>query len=266
MKIRQIVKERLDSIFGVENYYLICVAIAGSHAYGMQTKDSDYDIMGICLPPVDYLLGLKRFEQTVFEKRKGDLIDGPVFNFTKWFKLMIDQNPNSLELLWHEPNQYVYRDELIWSQLFKNRKEFLSKKLKHSFGGYAFAQLNRLDKLNEKVNENPKRLEEFKKFGYSTKNASHMMRLLNMCFDTLVEKEVKVMRPERHFLTSIRDGVFKYEKIVEMAHDKFKMIEEAYMKTDLRNKIDFDFANNFCTSILLDYINLYYNKKEKEEC
>ncbi len=60
MKIRQIVKDRLDKEFGVNNYYLICIAIAGSHAYGMQTKDSDYDIMGLFLPPIDYLLGLKR--------------------------------------------------------------------------------------------------------------------------------------------------------------------------------------------------------------
>lgn len=261
MKIRQIVHERLNSIFGKDNYHLICIAIAGSHAYGMQTKDSDYDIMGIVLPPIDYILGLNKFEQTVFEKRNGDPIDGPVFNFVKWFKLMIDQNPNSLELLWHEENQYVYRDGLIWPELFRNRDQFLSKKLKHSFGGYAFAQLNRLDKLNEKVNENPKRLEEFREFGYSTKNASHMMRLLNMCLDSLVEKEVKVMRPERHFLTSIRDGMFKYEDIVKMANDKFRLIEEAYTRSDLRNKIDYEFANNFQVNILKNYIQSLINNE-----
>jgi predicted nucleotidyltransferase len=220
----------------------------------MQTKDSDYDIMGLFLPPIDYLLGLKKIDQIIFEKRKGDLVDGSVFNFTKWFKLMIDQNPNTLELLWHVPTQYVYTDSNIWPELFKNRDKFLSKKIKHSFGGYAFAQMNRLDKLNEKVNENPKRLEEFKKFGYSTKNASHMFRLLNMCFDALVDKEVSVMRPERQFLISVREGMYKYDEIVRMANDKFSKIEEAYMRSDLRNKIDFDFANKFQVDILRNYI------------
>ena len=254
MKIRQIVKDRLDKEFGVNNYYLICIAIAGSHAYGMQTKDSDYDIMGLFLPPIDYLLGLKSVEQIVFEKRKGDPIDGPVFNFTKWFKLMVDQNPNTLELLWHVHTQYVYKDSIIWPKLIENRDKFLSKKIKHSFGGYAFSQLNRLDKLNEKVNENPKRLEEFKKFGYSTKNASHMLRLLNMCFDALIDKEVSVMRSERQFLISVREGVYKYGEIVKMANDKFSKIEEAYMRSDLRNKIDFDFANDLQVEILRNYI------------
>lgn len=254
MKIRQVVKERLDKEYGENNYYLICIAITGSHAYGMQTKDSDIDIMGLFLPPVDYLLGLKRVEQVTLERRKGDLYDGQIFNFTKWFKLIVDQNPNVLELLWHESNQYVYRDDEIWKILMYNRKDFLSKKLKHTFAGYAFSQLNRLNKLNEKVNENKDRLEEFKRFGYSTKNASHLFRLLNMCFDALVDKEIQVMRPERQFLISIREGKYSYEDIVKMANEKFVMIEEAYMRSDLRNKIDFNFANQFQVNLLRNYI------------
>ena len=257
MKIRQIVKERLDKEFGVNNYHLICIAISGSHAYGMQTKDSDYDIVGLFLPPVKYILGLDKVEQVMLKKEDG--VEGVIFNFMKWFPLMIQQNPNTLELLWSEENMYVYRDDMIWPQLIRNRDQFLSKKLKHSFGGYAWAQLNRLNKLNEKVNENPKRLEEFKKFGYSTKNASHMFRLLNMCFDALIEHEIKVMRPERQFLISIREGKYSYDEVVRMANDKFSMVEEAYMRSTLRNKIDFEFVDKFHIKILQDYLRMLEN-------
>jgi len=256
VKIKKNITERLDKEYGVNNYYLICLAITGSHAYGMQTKDSDIDVMGLFLPPIDYLLGLKRIEQIVFEKRKGDPFDGQIFNFTKWFKLLVDQNPNVLELLWHEKNQYVYCDSKIWTTLFNTRDTFLSKRLKHTFGGYAWAQLNRLNKLNAKVNENEKRLEEFKKFGYSTKNASHMFRLLNMCLDAMVDKEIQVMRPERQFLISVREGKYSYKEIVKMANEKFARIEEAYIRSDLRNKIDFDYVNKFQINILKEYINV----------
>lgn len=252
MKIRQVVKERLDKEFGVDNYYLICIAISGSHAYGMQTKDSDFDIMGLFLPSIDYILGLKKVEQVIVEKSDG--IEGIMFNFVKWFKLMIDQNPNTLELLWHVPSQYVYTDTTVWPKLLENRSNFLSKKLKHSLGGYSFAQMNRLNKLNEKVNENPKRLEEFKKFGYSTKNASHMFRLLNMAFDALVDEELTVMRPERQFLISIREGKYTYDEIIKMVNEKFSRVEEAYMRSNLRNKIDYEYANQFQIDVLKEYL------------
>jgi hypothetical protein len=262
MKIRQIVKERLDKEFGTDNYYLICIAITGSHAYGMQTKNSDYDVMGLFLPPHNYVIGLDRVEQVVLQKQDG--VEGTIYNFTKWFPLMMAQNPNIIELLWHVETQYVYRDDVVWPKLIDKRSSFLSKKLKHSFAGYAFAQLNRLNKLNEKVNENKKRLEEFKKFGYSTKNASHMFRLLNTAFDALIDKEILVMRPERQFLISIREGKYLYDEIVKMANDKFALIEQAYVKSDLQNKVDYHFANNFYIDIMREYI-LYHMPIKKEQ-
>jgi len=253
MKIRQIVKDRLDEEYGANNYHLICIAITGSHAYGMQTDDSDHDIMALFLPPVEYIIGLKNVEQIVIKDEK-EKVEGTLFDFRKWFKLMIQQNPNVLELLWHHESMYVYRDEDVWPELKLNKGLFLSKKLKHSFAGYAFAQLNRLNKLNEKVNQNKKRLAEFKKFGYSTKNASHLFRLLNTAFDALVDKELHVMRPERQLLISIREGVYSYEEIRKMADEKFGRIEEAYMRSDLRNKIDFDFASAFMVRVLYRHI------------
>jgi len=251
MKIRQVVQERLTELYG-DDYHLICIAITGSHAYGMHHKDSDHDIMGLFLPPIDYILGLKKVEQVMINKKPE--LEGIVYNFIKWFPLMIQQNPNVIELLWHHDSMYVYRDDIIWPQLIKNRDKLLSKKLKHSFAGYAFAQLQRMQKLNEKVNQNKKRLAEFEKFVYSTKNASHLMRLLNTAFDALVDKEIQVLRPERQLLIAIREGKYSYNELIKMANAKFALIEEAYMKSNLRNKVDIDFANLFHTNILLNYI------------
>ncbi len=39
-----------------------------------------------------------------------------------------------------------------------------------------------------------------------------------------------------------------------MADEKFARIEEAYMRSDLRNKIDFEFASTFMGRVLYKHI------------
>lgn len=256
MKIIEVINKRLNEVFGNKKYHLITAAISGSQAYGTQNKDSDFDVMGLFLPPIEYVLGNENVEQISIPKTKLNKseCEGTLFSFDKWYKLMIDQNPNILELLWHVHTQYIFRDGIYWNMLINNRDKLLSKKAKHTFSGYAYAQLQRLDKLNEKVNENPKRLEEFNKFGYSTKNASHMIRLMNMCIEILSEQKLNVMRPERQHLISIRNGDFTLKEIQKLALDKENLITYAYIDSKLPNEIDKDFANELKINILKKWI------------
>lgn len=253
MKIKEKIENKLREVFKSDDFHIICIAITGSTAYGMNTKDSDIDIIGIFLPPLEYILGVESIEQIQLSKDELGF-EGTMFSFSKWFRLMIEQNPNVQEILWTEKNMYVYTDKLYFEQLLNVREHFLSKKLKHSYGGYAFAQIQRLKSLNEKVNQNKKRLEEFDKFGYSTKNASHVFRLLNMCLDGLITHEILVMRPENQFLLAIREGQYSYEQIREMADRKFELIEQAYVTSTLQNKVDYVFQKRVHMSILKSYI------------
>ena len=175
-------------------------------------------------------------------------------SFSKWFNLMVQQNPNVMELLWHVETNYVYRDDLYWNRVFNVRDQLLSKKLKHSYGGYAWAQLQRLTKLNQKANQNEKRLSSVQTYGYDVKAASHVFRLLNTALDALVEGEIHVMRPERQFLLSIREGNYKYEELLAMANEKIKLVEEAYVRSFLRNKLDSNFHRNLHLGILKDFL------------
>lgn len=71
---------------------------------------------------------------------------------------------------------------------------------------------------------------------------------------------MKRYRIKKDFISptiTIRAGVYKYDEIVKMANDKFSKIEEAYMRSDLRNKIDFEFASTFQVNILRNYIENY---------
>lgn len=117
----------------------IFLARHGSHAYGTNIATSDEDYKGIAIPPKDYFLGyLKKFEQA--ESKNPDLV---IFDIRKFFHLAADCNPNIIEVLFTDPSDYVYINE-FGEQLVEYRHLFLSQKIKHTFSGYALAQLKRI--------------------------------------------------------------------------------------------------------------------------
>lgn len=246
--IKNKVIERLDEVFRDEPYHLVCIALTGSHAYGIATPKSDKDIMAVFLPPLSYLLGVKQTEQVMFEKSLG--FEGVAYSFNKWYNQMINQNPNIIELLWHEEHQYIYRDDVYWNMLVSERDNLLSKKIKHTYCGYAYAQLQRLKILNKNANSNESRLQNIEKFGYDTKAASHVFRLLGTGLEGLVEHRLNVLRPDNHFLLAIREGKYTYEQLLEMANKKIELIDEAYIRSTLRNSIDSKLAQKLNLDII----------------
>lgn len=222
----------------------------------MNTKDSDTDIVALYVPPAKDIILAADHEIIQFKKvlNKNDVIEGQIFPINKWLDLVQRQKSLPIEMMWFRDNQYIFTDGPYWNKIIDLRSELLSKKIKHSLAAYAFGQLNRLNKLNEVANQNKKRLEEFNKFGYSTKNASHLFRILGMALDAFIEKRLIVMRPDRQFLLSIKEGNYTYKRIVEMAIEKYNLVEQAYISSDLRVDIDKDIVANLKYDILSNYI------------
>jgi predicted nucleotidyltransferase len=118
---------------------IILLTLGGSHAYGTNVETSDVDIRGCALNAKDEILTNKNFEQFVNEDT-----DTTIYSFNKLISLLSNVNPNTIELLGCKPEHYLYLSP-IGKELLDNRHLFLSKKCIHSFGGYANAQLRRLD-------------------------------------------------------------------------------------------------------------------------
>src|SRR5271170_2634082 len=55
------------------------------------------------------------------------------------------------------------------------------------------------------------------KYGYDTKHAYHLVRLIRMCGEVLTTGKVIVKRPDREELLAIRNGAWSYEKLMEFA-------------------------------------------------
>ncbi|MCD8054767.1 MAG: nucleotidyltransferase domain-containing protein [Lachnospiraceae bacterium] len=117
---------------------IILLGVAGSYAYGTNQENSDIDFRGITLNLPSDILGLTGFEQ--YEDDKTDTV---IYGFNKIVRLFLDCNPNSLEMLGLDEDQYLILSP-IGRELLEHKDIFLSKRAAGSFGGYAAAQLRRL--------------------------------------------------------------------------------------------------------------------------
>lgn len=117
---------------------IILMGVSGSHGYGTNREGSDVDFRGVALNRPSDLLGLTTFEQ--FEDRKTDTV---IFSFNKLVGLLLNCNPNTIEILGLDEDQYLICSDL-GKYLLDHKYLFLSKRAAASFGHYANAQLRRL--------------------------------------------------------------------------------------------------------------------------
>lgn len=124
---------------------IILLTFGGSYAYGTNTDTSDVDIRGCALNSKEEILTNKNFEQLVNEET-----DTTIYSFNKLISLLINCNPNTIEILGCKPEHYFYISP-VGKELIDNRHLFLSKKCIYSFGGYANQQLWRLSNKSARL-------------------------------------------------------------------------------------------------------------------
>ena len=118
---------------------IILLGLGGSYAYGTDNGNSDIDFRGITLNLPSDILGLTSFEQYTDEHT-----DTVIYAFNKIVKLLLECNPNTIEILGLDEEQYLIKTDL-GQELIHHTDLFLSKRAAKSFGGY-----NALDDFNRK--------------------------------------------------------------------------------------------------------------------
>lgn len=139
---------------------LIWRVVSGSRAYKTCTLTSDEDIRGIFILPRDLVINPFVNVEQVMDKTN----DVQIYELQKFLLLLVDNNPNIMELLW-VPDRCVQYKHPIMQRLLESRDLFLSKKCRHTFSGYAMAQLKRIKSHEKWINnpqpEEPPRLMDF---------------------------------------------------------------------------------------------------------
>lgn len=121
------------------NGRIIFLTLGGSYSYGTNVDTSDVDVRGCALNSPSDLLGLTSFEQVV-----NTQTDTTVYSFNKLVSLLLNCNPNTIEMLGCKPEHYFYLTN-VGKEMIDNRKLFMSRRAVQSFGGYATQQLRRLE-------------------------------------------------------------------------------------------------------------------------
>lgn len=194
------------------NEIVIC-ALVGSHAYGMDTPDSDRDFLGVYKEDLEVLLGHSSPMQThtnTGDDKPKSIPDWTYHEFGKFVSLAIKANPTILELLWLPKDLYVEISPL-GELLIENREIFLSKRVADSFGKYAHDQAKRLERREGTFSSDTSKR--------TAKHARHCFRLLRQGAQLIQTgtMDVKVPNPEELFAL----GEKPWEKIVEQFSEEY---------------------------------------------
>jgi uncharacterized protein len=233
----------------------ILVGYRGSIAHGLYIPSSDpnsiddKDIMSICIPPKDYYIGLKQFGSRGTKEITQGEWDIVVYEFKKFLGLLTKGNPNVLSILWLDESHYI-KISKAGKILLDNKHLFVNKQVYYSFSGYARGQLYRMTHhaFMGYMGEKRKRLVE--KYGYDTKNASHLIRLLRMSIEFLVDGRLYVKRNDSQSLLEIKNGLWTLIQVKDEAEKLFQLAQEAYIKSALPNTPDIEAINQLCKEIL----------------
>lgn len=221
--------------------------VMGSIAYGVSNDSSDMDIYGFSIPPKEVIfpslrgeiLGFDDYEITFsqFQKHhindpsalggKGRVYDMTIYSIVKYFRLLMDNNPNIIDSLYVPDNCVLYSTSIA-DHIRANRKMFLHKGCWTKFKGYAYGQMH---KIRTKQPEG-KRKVLVDEFGYDVKFAYHVIRLLNEVEQLLVEETLDLTKNSEQ-LKAIRRGEWSLEKLETYFERKEADLESFYLKSKL---------------------------------
>jgi predicted nucleotidyltransferase len=99
-------------------------------------------------------------------------------------------------------------------------------------------------------NRNPRRAELERHFGYDTKHAMHLVRLLRMADEILSTGEVHVRRKDASELRAIREGVLPFDDLMAIAESLGERLDDLANKSALPEEPDAVRLNEVCAEIV----------------
>jgi uncharacterized protein len=132
------------------------IVIVGSQAYGTNVASSDYDFAGVFIQSKEDIYGLNYIEQIDEKKNKEDFgdkekDDAVFYEVKRFLQLLQTANPTVLSILFSPEDCIIYKHPMF-DVLLDKKNDFVTKKCKNSFAGYAIAQCRKAKGLNKKQN------------------------------------------------------------------------------------------------------------------
>lgn len=203
-------------------------AVVGSTAHGLNLEGTDdRDEMGVCIEPVERVIGFSEFEQFIFrsatertgkqdEPSKAGDLDLTIYSLRKFLRLAMQGNPSVVLLLYTTNN---VRRTALGAMLQELAPSIVSRQCGKRFLGYMESQRQRL--LGERGQKKVNRPELEAKYGFDTKYAMHILRLGFQGRELLSTGIITLPMEEsvRLYLRGVREGSVPLQEVLTTAGD-----------------------------------------------
>jgi len=285
MKQETILQEQIEN-----PHYLV---VAGSRLYGTVRPESDDDKRGWLIPPFEYLVGIKSFQEASLP---GE--DYKVFSLHRFLKLCLSGDPICTEMLFVS-GKNVLKTSYFAQKIISIRDKIISQRMYNRIVGFshsewrkAFGQKLEIDERtkteDDVINDirnlfapdkedmdevikilfskhprkivsstrklGAKRKEQLEKYGYCVSSATHSIRLLGQLYEILTEGKMTFPRPNADFLKQVRTGNIDKDELEKVYNDILRRVEEVKLSTELRLKPDEDFVWKIYSDIIIEVL------------
>ncbi len=133
------VDQKLLKVISSQPYPLLFATISGAHLYGFPSPDSDYDLRGVHILPVQEVIGLNPACETieVSEVRDELQIDLVTHDVKKFFSLLLKKNGYVLEQLY---SPLIVQTTPAHEELKELAKQCITRHHSHHYFGFAETQ------------------------------------------------------------------------------------------------------------------------------
>jgi predicted nucleotidyltransferase len=229
-------------------YRLVFATVSGAHLYGFPSPDSDYDLRGTHVAPIELLTGLDRVSETVKQShdRDGAEIDLVTHEVRKFFSLLLRDNGYVLEQLY---SPLVVHSSPAHDELKDVARGCITRRCVRHYLGFAVNQWNLFEK------ESPRRVKPLLYVARVLLSGIHMMRTgtvnanLPECNDALGDERLgwvdeliarKVAGPERESIDN-DDFAFHHREYLRLREwlareaERSSLPEHATSEPELRD-------------------------------
>jgi hypothetical protein len=215
------VDDHLKAIADAQPHPLIFATISGAHLYGFPSPDSDYDLRGVHVLPVQAVIGLDEPDETIaVSETQGDLqLDLVSHDVRKFFQLMLKRNGYVLEQLY---SPLIVLTTPYHDELKTIARDCITRHHAHHYFGFARTQWDLFSK------ETPRRVKPLLYVYRVLLTGIHLMQTgvveanlvrLNEHFqlpyiDELIERK---LTGAEHSVLDVADGAFhrqEYERLI----------------------------------------------------
>jgi len=235
--------------------HCILEAVVGSTIHGTSLPDmDDRDLMGVCVEPPGWVIGLRHFEQWVQRDKPegvrsaaGDT-DRVIYSLRKYVSLALKGNPTILGLLF-APEASLTVITSMGRSLQDMAPYIVSRQVAAPFLGYMKAQHERL--LGVRGQKRVNRPELVEAHGYDTKYAAHVIRLGYQGEEILQTGRftLPMLEQQRAVVLRVRRGEVDFNQVLTLSGELQSRVKLAEAASPLPAEPDFAAVNCWLVNV-----------------